>query len=130
MAETNHSNVTGCFIWQLQRASYRRTNLSSWIRTTETSWWRTTEKLLGISFEACLRHCRDVPMGCRCYVLLRRRPDVPIRHCEDACLDNLPPKCCWVFHLILACDVAGTYTETSLRRFHDVLLPDRSIFKW
>ena len=104
--------------------------MKSWIRTT---WRRTTETLLGISLETCLRHCGDVLMGRRYYVLLKRLPDVQIRRCGDVplrCLENLPPKCRWVFNLICACDVAGTYRETSLRRFHDALLPGGSIFKW
>ena len=57
-------------------------------------------------------------MGRHCYVLLKRRHDVPIRR-----LGDIPPRRRCVFHLRGACDVAGTYRETSLRRRHDVLLP-------
>ena len=41
-------------------------------------------------------------MGCRCYVLLRRRYDVPIRRRRDAPLRRLgdvPSRRRWVFHL-------------------------------
>ena len=65
-------------------------------------------------------------MGRHCYVLLRRRYDVPIRPRRDAPLRRLgdiPSKRCWVFHLGRTCDVAGMYRETPLRRRHDVLLP-------
>ena len=65
-------------------------------------------------------------MGRRCYVILRRRYDVPIRRRGDAPLRRLrdvPSRRRWVFHLRRTCDVAGTYRETSLRRRHDVLTP-------
>ena len=64
-------------------------------------------------------------MGRHCYVLLRRRHDVPIRRRGDVALRRLgeaPPRRHWVFHLRRICDVTGTYRETSLRRRHDVLL--------
>ena len=64
-------------------------------------------------------------MGRRCYVVLRRRHDVPIRCREDVPLIRLgdvPRRRRWVFHLRRNCDVAGTYRETSLRRRYDVLL--------
>ena len=64
-------------------------------------------------------------MGRRCYVVLRRRHDVPIRCREDVPLIRLgdvPRRHRWVFHLRRNCDVAGTYRETSLRRRYDVLL--------
>ena len=69
-------------------------------------------------------------MGCRCYVLLRRHYDVPIRLRGDAPLRRLgevPSRCRWVFHLRRTCDVAGTSRETSLRRHHDVLMPGGSL---
>ena len=50
-------------------------------------------------------------MGRRCYVLLRRRYDVPIRCRSDAPLrrlGNVPSRRRWVFHLRRTCDVAGT----------------------
>ena len=65
-------------------------------------------------------------MGHHCYVLLRRRHDVPIGCREDVPLRRLgdvPPRRRWVFHLRRTCDVAGTYRETSLGRCYDVLLP-------
>ena len=73
-------------------------------------------------------------MGSRCYVLLRRRYDVPIRR-RDAPLRRLgdvPSRLRWVFHLRRTCNVAGTYRETSLRHRHDVLMPggERSRYLW
>ena len=56
-------------------------------------------------------------MGRRCYVVLRRRHDVPIRCREDVPLIRLgdvPRRRRWVFHLRRNCDVAGAYRETSL----------------
>ena len=64
-------------------------------------------------------------MGRRCYVLLRRRQDVPVRCRGDVPLRRLrhvPPRCSWVFHLRRTCKVAGTSRETSLRCRYDVLL--------
>ena len=66
-------------------------------------------------------------MGRHCYVLLRRRYDVPIRLRGDMLLrrhGDVPSRRRWVFHLERACDVAGTYREASLRRCHDILMPD------
>ena len=80
---------------------------------------------MGVSFETCLRRRRDGLMGRRCYVLLRRFHDVPIRCRGDVPLrrlGNVPLKRHWVFHLRYTCDVAGTYTETLLRRRYDVIL--------
>ena len=118
MVETYHSDVIGCFIWELQETSERRTNGMSWIRTTETS--------LGVSFETYLRRCGDALMRRRHYVPLRRGHDIPIKRREDVPLrrlDDVPLRRRWVFHLRCTCDVAGQYKETSLRRRHDVLLP-------
>ena len=81
---------------------------------------------MGVSFETCLRRRGDVMVGCRCYVLLRRRYDVPIRLRREApqtCLGNVPSRRRCVFHLRRTCDVAGTYREMSLRRRHNVLMP-------
>ena len=92
---TYHWDVVGCFIWDL----------------FETSWGRLGEVL----------------MRRRCYVLLWRRHDVPIRRRGDVPLRRLgdvPTRRRWVFHVGRTCDVDGTYRETSLRRRHDVLLPD------
>ena len=59
-------------------------------------------------------------MGRRCYVLLRRRYGVPIR-CRGNVplrrLGDVPQRRRSVFHLRRNCDVAGTYRETSVRRF-------------
>ena len=66
-------------------------------------------------------------MGRHCYVLLRRRYDVPIRLHGDMLLrrhGDVPSRRRWVFHLERTCDVAGTYREASLRRCHDILMPD------
>ena len=57
-------------------------------RNSETWWRRTTTTLLGVSFGTYKRRCRDVVMGRRGYVPMRRLGDVPLRHC-------------WVFHLRL-----------------------------
>ena len=57
---------------------------------------------LGVSFETCLKRHGDILMGSRCYVLLRCRHDVLIRHHEYVPLRRLsdvPPRRCWVFHL-------------------------------
>ena len=65
-------------------------------------------------------------MGRRCYVLLRRRYDVPIRRRGDARLRRLgdvPSRRHWEFHLRRTCYVIGTYRETLLRRRHDVVMP-------
>ena len=65
-------------------------------------------------------------MGRCCYILLRRRHDVPIKRRGDVPLrrlGNVPSRRRWVIHLRLTCNVAGTYRETSLRLCHDVLLP-------
>ena len=64
-------------------------------------------------------------MGRRCYVLLRRRHNVPTRCRGDVplrSLDNVPPRRCWVFYLRCTYDVAGTSRETSIQRRYDVLL--------
>ena len=116
--ETYHSNVIGCFIWELQKTSHRRPNGTSWIRSTETS--------LGVSFETCLRRHGDVLMGSCHYVPLRRHHNILIRRREDVPLRRLgdvPLRRRWVFHLRRTCDIIGMYTETSLRRRYDVLLP-------
>ena len=70
-------------------------------------------------------------MGRRCYVLLRRRHDVPIRCRGDVPLRRLGDvlrRCRWVFHFRRNCDVAGTYRETSLRRRYDIMLPGSNIY--
>ena len=89
MVETSHSDVIGCFIWELQEMSSRRTNGTPWIHTTETSRWHTTEAWLGVSFEACLKRCGDVLIEPRHYVLLRRRHDISVGHRGDMPLRRL-----------------------------------------
>ena len=45
-----------------------------------------------------------------CYVLLRRRHDVPIKLRGEVPLrrlGNVPLRCHWVFHLRCTCEVAG-----------------------
>ena len=124
--ESRHSNVIGCFIWDLQETSKRRTNGTLRMRTTETSMWHTTDTSLGVSFDNCLRRRGDALMGRRSYVLLRRRHDVPIRRHGDVPLRRLgdvPLIHHWVFHLGRTCYVAGTYREASLQRRRDVMLP-------
>ena len=64
--------------------------------SSETWWRRTTATLLGVSFGSYRRCCRDVLMGRRGYVPLRRPGDVPLRHR-------------WVFHLRLIWDIVETY---------------------
>ena len=64
-------------------------------------------------------------MGRRCYLLLRRRHDIPIRCRRDVPLTRLggvPRRHRWVFLMRRNCDVAGTYRETLLRRRYEVLL--------
>ena len=58
-------------------------------------------------------------MGRRYYILLRSRHNIPIRR-----LGDVPPRRRWMFHLRLTYDVAGTHRKTSLRRRHDVMLPE------
>ena len=126
MVETYHSNVIGCFIWELQETLYRSTNGTSLIRTTKTSWWHTTETSLDVSFETYLRRPGEIPVGHRHYgalrlrnnILIIRRGDVPLRR-----LGDVPLRRCWVFHLRHIWDVTGTYRETSLRRRNNVLVP-------
>ena len=81
---------------------------------SKTWWIRTTATLLGVSFESYGRHRRDVLMGRRGYVPLRRLGDMPLKNH-------------WVFHLRLAWNVVEIYwsdvvvtSSTSLRRRHDV----------
>ena len=90
--------------------------------TTETFWLRTTETLLGASFETYLTPSIDVLIRCFCYVLLRRRHEVPIKRHGGILLRHLgdvPPRRRWMFHLRLSatslgltqrrhCDVATT----------------------
>ena len=64
-------------------------------------------------------------MGRRCYVLLSRRYDVPVRRLGHVPLRRLsdgPSRIRWVFHLGRTCDVAGTYRETLLLRHNDALM--------
>ena len=95
MVETYHSDVIGCLICDLQEASQRLNNGTSWICTIETSYWRTTDTTLCVSFETCFRRCRDVLMGRYCYLLLTPSHDVPVWRREDVPLRRLgdvPPR--------------------------------------
>ena len=59
---------------------------------------------MGVSFKTRLRRRGDVMIGCCCYVLLRRRYDVPIRRRGDALLRRLGDVLSrrrWMFHLRL-----------------------------
>ena len=60
-------------------------------------------------------------MGRRCYVLLRRRYDVPIRCRGDAPLrrlDDVPSRPCWVTYLRCHWDVQRDVAATSPRRLN------------
>ena len=65
-------------------------------------------------------------MGRRCFVLLRRRYDVPIRRQGNVPLrrlEDVSSRRRWVFHLGRTCGVTWTYRKTSLRGRHDALMP-------
>ena len=64
-------------------------------RNIETWWRRTTTTLLGVLFGTYRRRHRDVLMGRRGYVPLRRLGNVALRRR-------------WVFHLRLVWDVVET----------------------
>ena len=64
-------------------------------RNIETWWRRTTTTLLGVLFGTYSRRHRDVLMGRRGYVPLRRLGNVALRRR-------------WVFHLRLVWDVVET----------------------
>ena len=81
-------------IWK--RSRDRSRDKASRQRNSETWWRRTTATLLGVSFGSYRRRQRDVLMGRRGYVPLRRLGDIPLRHC-------------WVIHLRLIWDVVETY---------------------
>ena len=81
-------------IWKRWRDPSR--DKASRQRNSETWWRRSTAMLLGVSFGSYRRPRRNVLMGHRWYVPLRRLGDVPLRHR-------------WVFHLRLIWDVVGTY---------------------
>ena len=135
MGETYHSNVIGCFIWELQKTSWRRANRTSLIeviivsnrrRTNTKPWWCTTETSLGVSFETCLRDRGDVLIRRRHYVPMRRHHDVPIRRREYVPLrryGDVPLTRCWAFTFRHTFHVTGTNRETSLPRCQDILLP-------
>ena len=89
--------------------TYRRRR--GYVPLRQTSWWRTTKTSLGVSFETCLRRC--------CYVLLRRRHDVPIR-----CRGAAPLRVLTAFHRdVVGCfiwDVLATSLGSTERRRYDV----------
>ena len=64
-------------------------------------------------------------LGRCCYILLRRRHDVPARRRGDVPLKrvgDIPPRRRWVFHLRRTCNLTETYKESLLQRRNDVLL--------
>ena len=73
-------------IWKRKRDRSR--DKASWQHNSETWWRRTTATLLDVSHGSYTRCRRDVLMGRRGYVPLRRR---------------------WVFHMRLILDVKETY---------------------
>ena len=104
----------------------RSTNKASRQRNSETWRKRTIATLLGVSFETCLRRSEDVLMRRRCFILLRRHHNFPIGCHGDVPLRRYgddPSRRRWVFHLRHTCDISGMYSETSLRRCHEVLFP-------
>ena len=94
-------------IWKRSRDCSR--DKPSRQRNSETWWRRVTATLLGVSFGIYKRRRRDLLMGRRGYLPLRRLGDIPLRRH-------------WVFHLRRTSNVAGRYKEMSLRRSHNVLL--------
>ena len=64
-------------IWKFSRD--RKRDKASRQRNSETWWRRTTATLLGVSFGSYRRRRRDVLMGRRGYVPLKRLGDVPLR---------------------------------------------------
>ena len=79
-------------VWKRSRDGTR--DKAPWQRNSETWWRRTTATLLRVSFWSYRRRRRDILVGRRVYVPLRRLRDV-----------------------------AGMYRDMSLRRRHDVFLP-------
>ena len=75
-------------IWSRERSRDCTGDKASRQRDSKTWWRRTTATLLGVSFGTYMRRRRDVLMGRRGYVSLRRL---------------------WVFHLRLIWDVVETY---------------------
>ena len=71
-----------------KRSRDRSRDKASRQRNSETWWGSTTATLLGASFGSYRRRRRDVLMGRRGYVTLRRLGDLSLRRC-------------WVFHLRL-----------------------------
>ena len=134
-----------CLIWYLNE-SRKPTRLSSWQsslkmyrpsqqRISESWWRRTTAILLGVSFGTYRRRRRDVAMGRRGYVPLRRIGDVPLRLARvsfETCLrhrgDVLMGRCCYVF-LRRRHDVPITRRgKGTMRRLGDVLPRRRWVF--
>ena len=130
MFETSWRRNDGVSLFHPFKTSLWRFNKTSSRRTTETSWQLSIGTSLGVLFETCSRRHGDVMMRRRCYVLLRRCYDVLIRRRRDAPLrplGDVPLRRRWVFHLRRTGDVAWTYKETSLWRYHDVLMLDGMI---
>ena len=62
-------------------------------------------------------------MGRRCYVLLRSRHNVPIRCRTTETSWRRSTETSLGVSFRRNCDIAGTYSETSLRRCYDIFLP-------
>ena len=74
---------------------------------------------MGVSFETYLRRRGEEQMGRRCYILLRRCYDIPIRRRGGVPLrhvDDISSRSRWVFRLGRNCKLLGR-TE---RRHFDV----------
>ena len=99
------------------------TNGRLWIRVTLMSWWHTTETLSGVSFETCLRRCRDywwyvVISSCWDTVTIFQWDVFETYH-----WDFLPMFYRFlVFQLTRTCDFAGTYKEMLLQSRHEIWL--------
>ena len=88
-----------------KRSGDRSRDKASRQRNFEAWWRRTTATSLDFSFENYRRRPRDVLIGRRGYIPLRRLGDVPLR-------------CRWVFYLRLVWDVVERYHWDVLATFH------------
>ena len=99
-------------IWK--RSRNRSRDKISRQSNTETWWRRTTARLLGVSFGSYRRRCRDLLIGHRGYVPLRRLGDVPLRRLS------------FEMHLLCRWDAQRGVVTTSPRR----LIAGWSRSKW
>ena len=83
-------------IWKCSRDRSRDKMLRQ--PNSETWWRRTTATLLGVSFGNYRKRSKDVLVGRRGYIPLKRLGDVPLR-------------LVWVFHLCLIWDVVETSSD-------------------